>query len=361
MTLLTRVAVMILTGLLIPTAALAARVEVKGVGTYSYEGGSFSSSKPTDAEKAKAISAAKKAAWRNFVATLTPSKQKAITANADGAFDDLEKFIIDVTIIDISKNKEARTLNVVVRAAFNDEAVSQVVERTTVGSGSAGARSKDSLFSFLFMARQVDHIKTFDVRRAEVSKTESSTAVGADKGVATLNVAEQGGSNLKKQDDISYKVASSQDLDAAMGEVFSTSGIEYVAYDDIVANCDGRAKATFEAEYVNADELSPPTRFAIIKSAQSCDVRYLATGTIDSETATIDPVSGGQRVFVSVRAQLWDINKDQRLPRKVGSVGPRQFSGLGPSQAVAARNALISAARATAGDLVDQLNAKGIR
>ena len=52
------------------TSADAARVEVKGIGTYQYEGRLLASSKPTDQEKAKAIAAAKLAAWNNFVAGL---------------------------------------------------------------------------------------------------------------------------------------------------------------------------------------------------------------------------------------------------------------------------------------------------
>jgi hypothetical protein len=42
-------------------------------------------------------------------------------------------------------------------------------------------------------------------------------------------------------------------------------------------------------------------------------------------------------------------------------VGPKQFSGLGPTQNVAARNALRLATNELAKGLVDQLNAKGIR
>jgi len=56
---------------------------------------------------------------------------------------------------------------------------------------------------------------------------------------------------------------------------------------------------------------------------------------------------------------LWDISP--KLPRKIGSVGPVQYSGLGPDQSVASRNALQNAARETARSLVDQLNARGIR
>jgi hypothetical protein len=144
-----------------------------------------------------------------------------------------------------------------------------------------------------------------------------------------------------------------------VGEVLTVSGIEYVAYDDIVSTCNGLPPKKIQDEFVNADELSPATRNAAINAARECGVRYFAYGTLDSEVATTDPVTGSLKVFVSVRAQLLDISA--RLPRRIGSVGPKQFAGLGPNQTVASRNALALAARDLGKTLVDQLNAKGIR
>ena len=50
----------------------------------------------------------------------------------------------------------------------------------------------------------------------------------------------------------------------------------------------------------------------------------------------------------------------EELPKKVASVGPIQYAGLGPDQIVAQRNALILAAREASKSLVDQMNAKGL-
>jgi hypothetical protein len=72
-----------------------------------------------------------------------------------------------------------------------------------------------------------------------------------------------------------------------------------------------------------------------------------------------DPVSGMKRVFVSTRAQVWTLEK--RLPKNVASVGPVQFSGLGPDAQVATRNALNLAAEEAAKEIVAILNSKGIR
>jgi len=62
-------------------SAFAARVEVKGIGTYHYNGGVvFSNGKPTEKETQAATELAKANAWKNFVATLNVAKQQAILA-----------------------------------------------------------------------------------------------------------------------------------------------------------------------------------------------------------------------------------------------------------------------------------------
>ena len=79
---------------------------------------------------------------------------------------------------------------------------------------------------------------------------------------------------------------------------------------------------------------------------------------MDVGLSEIDPVTGNQRTYVSVKSQVWNI--DKRLPRKVASVGPVQYQGLGPNARVAQTNALIQAAEYVGNEIVNQLNAKGL-
>lgn len=338
----------------------ADKVEVKGIGVYQYEGTFFQASKPTDTERAKAMSSAKLSAWKNFVAKLNGSQQQIIAQNEEAALQNIDKFMLDFVVLDSSKDPNLKTLNLVARVAFNDEAVSQFLQKLSVGAGgSNGTRSTNSVFSFLFMARKQTSIKQFDQRRTDIQKTTSAMTTAADGERMREQMNQSGGNTLRKEDELAYSVTSSQDLDSAMGEVLTSAGIEYIGYEDIVGNCNGLPPKAFQSEYVMADEMSPKTRAAVINAVRACEVRYFATGTVDTGLTSRDPVSGNQQVFVSVRSQLWDIS--QKIPRRVGSVGPKQYSGLGPDQGIAARNALSLAARDLAKTLVDQLNAKGIR
>lgn len=339
--------------------AFADRVDVKGVGTYSYEGKLFSSSKPTDEEKKIALNEAKKNAWKNFVAKQNASQQQMIAKNEQYFLDNIDKFVIDVVVLNVAKDSDLKTLNVVARVGFNDVAVSQYLQQTSVGSAASSQKGDGSAFTFLFMARKQTSIKQFDARRTDVKRSTSANTVAADGAVTNESVTQSGGNTQRKEDEVTYAVSSNQDLDTAVGEVVTAAGVEYIGYDDIVSNCSAPAPKSFQNEYVSSDEMSPKTRASVISAVRSCEVQYFATGTVDTGVASIDSVSGNQQVFVSVRAQLWDVSK--KLPRKVGSVGPKQFSGLGPDQSIAAKNALALAAKDLAQTLVDQLNSKGIR
>lgn len=341
--------------------AFAQVAEVKGVGTIQYDAGVFSGD-PSDSDKKKAFENAKMAAWRTYVAKLNPAKQKILFSKEKEVQGNIDRLVTSFSIVDQKVDPQLKTYTVVARVGFNEGAVDQLAESMTVGGtgqASSGMRSKDSLFSFLFMARKATSIRQFDERRTMVREASASTSVSDDGGVTAREEKTVGGSTLRKEDAVSYAVTSSQDIDSQMGEILNTAGVEYAGYDDLVAECKAPTVNSFKNEFVKEDELTPGTRSKVIAAARACDVRYFAYGTIDTGVSDTDPVSGARRVYVSVRSQLWDLS--QRLPRKIGSVGPIQYSGLGPDQSVASRNALQTAAKETARALVDQLNAKGVR
>ena len=340
----------------------AQSIDVRGVGTIQYEG-SFFSKEPSDADKKNVLESAKISAWKNYVAGVSGAKQNMLMNNVQNNVVNIDKFFTGFQIVDQKIDPNLKTYTVLIRASINSGLVDQFLESKMVGSGSSSGgvqqQSKDSLFSFLFMARRATSIRQFDARKTKVQEATTSASTDDSGGVTATSKKTTGGSTLRKEDDVTYAVTSSQDMDSAMGEVLNTSKIDYAGYDDIVSSCKGPAVAQFKDEFVNTDELSPQTRSRIINAARECGVRYFAYGTMDTGVSDIDSVSGNRRVFVSVRSQLWDIS--QKLPRKIGSVGPVQYSGLGPDQSVASRNALQNAARETARSLVDQLNARGIR
>lgn len=345
----------------------AETVEVKGVVIVPYNNGWFSS-KPDDKSNQDAMKQAKLEAWKLYTARFNDAKMKMYLNVQNKFTSNIDQFVQNISIVDKVVDKDSKSIKLVVRATVNETAVD-----ATLGSMSEASKQgtgKGTPFVFLFVSRTASSIKVFDDKRITVTKKEKSNAL-EDKSQQTddtdasssksveMDKNTTGGSTERKKSKITYEVSSSQDIDSVMGDVLSTAGFEVTSYDDVVANCGGADKAAVAKEFSQSDDMSTETRKSVINATRDCEVNIFATGTLDVGVADTDPVSGNKRVFVSVRGQVW--NLDSKLPRKVASVGPVQFSGLGPDDDVAARNALNLAAKEAAKIIVDQLNMKSIR
>jgi hypothetical protein len=334
--------------------------------TVPYSSGWFSS-KPDDKSNLDAMKLAKLESWKLYTAKFNDAKMKTYMTVSDKFTSNIDSYVQNVTVIDKTVDKESKSIKLVVRALINETAVD-----ATLGSMSQASKQgtgKGSPFVFLFVSRAATNIKMYDDKRVTVSKKEKGS-VSEDKSVQSDNIdasssktmdmekSTTGGSTERKKSKISYEVASSQDIDSSMGDVLSTAGFEVISYDDVVANCGGVDKTQVSKEFSQSDDMTTETRKAAINASRDCEVNIFATGTLDVGVQDTDPVSGNKRVFVSVRGQVWSL--ENKLPRKIASVGPVQFSGLGPDDKVAERNALNLAAREAAKIIVDQLNSKGV-
>lgn len=351
----------------IASVAQAEPVEVKGSVTVPYSKGFFSSG-PDDKSYQAALNEAKLAAWNLYTAGFNDAKMKLYMKNKESILKQLDQYVQNLKIIDKSTDKDSKTINLVIRAMINESAVDAALGSTSeaVKQGTG----KGSQFVFMFLSRQASSTKVYDDKRINVKLEEASTG-SADKSIDTDNASAStsktqsssktttGGSVERKKAKTVYEVASSQDIDAAMGGVLSTGGFEVISYDDVVANCGGADRKVIATEFSSSDDMSTETRKSAINASRDCEVSLFATGTMDIGVQDTDPVSGNRRVFVSVRGQVWNI--ENKLPRKVASVGPIQFSGLGPDEEVAKRNALTQAAKEAGKAIVDQLNVKSIR
>ena len=344
-------------------------LDVKGKGDVPYDSSMFSS-KPDAETRQKAVRAAKESAWKRYTSTFNAAKLKLYSRVESGILANLDQYIVDSTVVDESLDKDARVFSVVVRASINETALENKLNDSSAGATAAQGSGQGAMFSFIFVAREAESVKSFDARRTEIRSEEKELSGSQDSAVRggaasvgenskTMSKVTQGGSTLRKADEMKYRLRSAADVDAAMSDVLSSSGFDVVAYPDVVSNCGGTSPDVIKADFTEGDDISPQGRKGAIDGARACNVTILAVGTLDVGIQDLDPVSGNQRVHVSVRAQVWDIAS--KLPRKIASVGPVQYAGLGPDPEVAARNALILASKESAKAIVDQLNAKGMR
>jgi hypothetical protein len=363
---LTRVIAAIVACLALAQTAFAGVVQVRGKVVVPYTTGLFSRAPDVQSDVA-ALHAAKLAAWDLYTAGFDDAKMKTYLQNKATFTAHIDDYVKELTVLDQQVDPASKTMSVAIRASVNETAVDAILNATSVAA--RAATGTGSTFVFLFLAREVTQEKSYEARVATVTKIDSSKATmekAADDddtdavGTRTSDLEERttGGSVERKRSVLTYAVSSPEDINAAMGDVLGTAGFEVASYDDVVANCGGADRAVVMQEFKASDDMSTNTRRSVINASRQCGASLFATGTIDLGAQDTDPVTGNKRVFVSVRAQVWDIHP--LLPRKVASVGPVQFSGLGPDDTVAERNALQVASRAAAKALVDQLNAKQI-
>lgn len=344
-------------------------MEVRGKADVPYEGGFFSSNKPSPELRQQAIEQAKKSAWNRYTSTFSPARLNGYQAIADEVLANLDDYVVDIAVLEDYVEQDSRIYSVSIRASINEAAFNARLNAAGAGS-TAQAMASGELFTFIFVTREMDSLKSFDARRTDIQVTESNLdarqharASGGNASVrestSTIERSTTGGSTQRKANEVSYRTRSSSDVDAAMIETLSGYGFDVVGYPDVVANCGGSEPAVINMEFTTSDEMTVSTRSSAINAARSCEINFFAVGTVDIGMQDIDPVTGNQRVTVSVRGQVWDVSR--RLPRNVASVGPIQYTGLGPETDIAMRNGLRLAAEQAAGALADQLNSKGLR
>jgi len=354
-------------GLFLGSVVQAATVEVSGAITIPYRGKLFTA-RPSGKESDQALQEAKLQVWELYTSRFSAAKYQQYLPLKDQFTSDLDAYVLNVQVLDEEVNKKAARIALVVSATINETAVDAMLG--SLSSAGQQASGEGSYFTFVFAARQAVSAKTKDAKRVDMSLTESvSTAEetfavdsqGANESASTSTLEKRttGGSTVTTATQRQYQILSSQDIDSAMSAVLTTAGFEIVNYGDVVSACGGAEPEQIDAEYRDQDEMSRETRSSAIAAARDCEVPLFATGTVDVGVQDTNPKTGNKRVFVSVRGQVWNIEK--RLPKRVASVGPVQFSGEGPDDQVAMRNALNVAASEAAKAIVEQLNLKAIR
>ena len=350
---------------IVATAGMATAKEYKGQSVVPYT--SLFSSKPSAKVKHEAIEKAKRSAWENYTSSFSMAKQKAYMQMESEFLGQLDQYIVDYTMLGDKLDKDNKTYSVVLRAKINES----LVEAKLSSASAAGSQASGdgSYFSFIFVAREASEVKAFDARKTSITKSEnksmatekssmSGSEMASGQSSKSMQKVQSGGSTIRKSDKIKYAVTSPQDIDAAMNEILSPAGFEVVDYVDVLAECGGADMLVIKEEFRDSYEISSRTRRSAIKGARTCEVSYFAVGTLDVGMQDTDPVSGLKRVYVSVNAQVWNIEK--RLPRKVAAVNSNPFAGVGPDQTVAKKNALKLAATEAAKAIADQLNAKSL-
>ena len=345
---------------LLPLACPAQLVESKGIGEIVFQG-----IQPTVKEVANAMRAAQLDALGRYTAELSPTMQEEYRSMQSYCEANLDQYVKTVLTLDRQEDKKLKALKIVIRAEINTgklkgdfKAQSKVAQLTS--------DHEKSTITFVFLSRKAQKVKTYgDRKTVDSTSTQGQSAkdeVTTDGGFIQKNsqltqgqTATTGSSTETLADAVTYVVASSDDLDGTVSRIFSTAGFELANASDLF---DDGLIGAFKKDFSQGEDASASTRQAAAKLCRDSEVKFMAIGKMDIDRNLTDPASGLVRVFVNVNAKVMNLTK--KVPTTAASIGPVQFSGLGPTQSVAERNALQQAAEKASEDLVSQMRTKGL-
>jgi hypothetical protein len=350
--------------MLIYSAGAFAGASSKGMGEITFSGWTSASAK----EKSEARSEARISAIASWASSQGSSFLKNYDTVRDRVEANTDTYILSESIINEKTDKDSKTYKIVLKATIDDVRIKNLVnDSSAIQQTSSDDRS---YMTFVFVSRRQTSVQSYDTKvykRVDNSNLEdgseqeqanaSGIAYSSESNKSSSSTS--GGSTTLKADKITYDVASADEINVAMSEIFSTSGFEVVEAEYLEAESGGLVSVdAFMEDFKTGDDISSKTKRDSAKGTKMLDIPYLALGTLDIGIREIDSATGNIRVNVTVTGKM--INVEKRFPKTVASVGPIIVAGLGPNQSVAESNALKKAANMAATELVNQLNSKGV-
>ena len=318
----------------------------------------------------KERNAAIEEALRNAVETWVAEKQQSQFRNYQQmkpVIDaDIESYVLSHQVISGDHDRKTQRYRVVLRATLNEPKLLDALLAASAGAPSGGG----SYLTFLFVAReQIGTVTQSEKEATQVkSRTEGIAREREENSAAQTRSQEQSitvrQSERTMRDRALWDVATSNEIDAAMGEVFTDA--DYLVIDaGIVGGASDYQLNTdsFIDDYRTGNDIRAETKRAAYQGLASLrgtddEIQYLAIGTLDIEASELDDKTGNHRVAVAVTGEVWSV---LQRGATVAEVGPVTMIGEGPSELVARNNALKAAARRAAGDLVAKLSGRNIR
>lgn len=337
-----------------------------------YESGFFSDA-PNEETRKKILPAVKSEIWKSYVGRQDTSTIRLIEAKKDEVQKRLDDIVTNVEFIDEQVDKSAKKMRFTVRAVVNDNIVSTLLSAGGAASGSG------SSFGFLILPRIQTEAKSFDatiskkatattglvsekVEADQAKESEGGASERAVKGdqVTMTASAKTSGSTTRKSQKVKWGLGDAKDVDANISKYLTEAGYEPSAYADVAAECGSVKTAAVRTDLLASEtaELSDDIRKQVFDAMRTCEQKFFAIGTLDFDSIEQDRNSGGVRARASVNVQVYELSK--RIPRKVASVGPVDYYGVGPREDGARSDALKQAAKEAAQQIVNQLRSKNL-
>ena len=364
----------------------------------------------TTGQKKEALENAKKKALDKHIAGLDSQRIRIINNFKDELYKSINTYVPDVVTLNDGK-WENGYWNVDVEASINEPQIEELVNKYAQTNMK---KNEEVYLSFIFLAREVESVKAFmDEKnektaegnaykenlgideKAKVATNEKMAVATNDKldqsqkqkpGIISKGRSEevkyqgeatakyQGGESSKYQGKLSdeqsnvyekttsgsveknsevvkYRSYTPEEIEAKVTEVFNKA--DFTVVPTFEAGID---KEKFIKDFSVGNDITDATKKETVDLTKGKGINLIAVAMLDVGREQVDQAVGLSKIYVNVTGYILDSRG--KFTKKIASVGPVQYSGLGENPKVAKVNALVNAGSSAAKDLVDQLRAK---
>jgi len=364
----------------------------------------------TTGQKKLALEDAKKKALDKYLAGLDSQRLRIINNFKDDLYKNINIYVPEVVSLNDGR-WENGYWNINVEASINESQIEELVNKY---AQSNMKKQEEVYLSFVFVAREVEGVKAFKAEendkiaennaykenlevneKASLATNEKANIATNEKvdqnnkkkpGIISTGSSEEvkyqgegtaqykgeaaskyqgnvdntksnvyekttSGSIDKKSEVVRYRSYTPEEIEAKVTEVFNKADFTVVPTFESGIN-----KDKFIKDFSGGDDITDVTKKETVDLTKAKGINLIAVAMLDVGREQIDSATGLSKVYVNVMGYILDSRG--KFTKKIASVGPIQYSGLGENPKVAKVNALVSAGTSAAKDLVDQLRAK---
>ena len=273
--------------------------------------------------------------------------------------------IIDENL-DIGENK----FTILMKATIDENKIDQaLVEVSAIANASADEVSDIVILMFSAKTKSIkqkdDKVtnvdqtkKSVDVEQTEAS-TEGETQISSE--TTETNVTTTGGNTVSSSEVITYEVTDiyNESIEAGMVEILNTAGFELIDGGDLDLE---EQIETMKVDYGEQGKLSKAVQKSIKQNIASEEISFYVQGIFKIGSQEVDSATGMKMVNVSVvSAKMMHKREGKKFWKTVATVAGNQRKGKGTTYDEAINNAIRLCAQSVAKQMVQKLNAKGIK
>ena len=364
----------------------------------------------TTGQKKLALEDAKKKALDKYLAGLDSQRLRIINNFKDDLYKNINIYVPEVVSLNDGR-WENGYWNINVETSINESQIEELVNKY---AQSNMKKQEEVYLSFVFVAREVEGVKAFKAEendkiaennaykenlevneKASLATNEKANIATNEKvdqnnkkkpGIISTGSSEEvkyqgegtaqykgeaaskyqgnvdntksnvyekttSGSIDKKSEVVRYRSYTPEEIEAKVTEVFNKADFTVVPTFESGINRD-----KFIKDFSGGDDITDVTKKETVDLTKAKGINLIAVAMLDVGREQIDSATGLSKVYVNVMGYILDSRG--KFTKKIASVGPVQYSGLGENPKVAKVNALVNAGTSASKDLVDQLRAK---